>query len=143
MLTLVGSKWLSGEGSKFHPQRTQLETLEGRALKQKLLGYCGLLVNGQWWERWNAQLGYMKCEQGWESYQMMGGCQWHIAKYFQNQLEFSLIRWRTQQLSANKVVVVASSHHRSPGSITGESQMRGYVTVSQEAKLINFDIVNP
>ena len=52
----------------------------------------------------------------------------------------------------NKVVVAASSHHRSPGSITRESQTRHgqqsrpirlYVTTSQEAKLSNFDILNP
>ena len=44
-----------------------------------------------------------------------------------------------------------SSHHRSPGSTARESQIRAakqvpirrYVTVSQEAKLFNCDIVNP
>ena len=50
----------------------------------------------------------------------------------------------------NKVVVAECSHRRSPGSITQNSQIRvakqtpiwRYATVSQEAKLINFDIVN-
>ena len=52
-----------------------------------------------------------------------------------NTLEDATMVW-------NKVVVAASSHHRSPGSTTGESQIpaskqipiRRYVTVSQEAK---------
>ena len=51
----------------------------------------------------------------------------------------------------NNVVETASSHHRSRGSTTGESQERTAkqvsiwrcVTVSQEAKLFNSDIVNP
>ena len=51
----------------------------------------------------------------------------------------------------DNVVEIASSHHRSPGSTTGESQKRAakqvpiwrYVTVSQEAKLFNCDIVSP
>ena len=51
----------------------------------------------------------------------------------------------------DKVVETASSHHRSPGSTTWESQIRAakqvpiqqYVTVSQEAKLFNCDLVNP
>ena len=60
--------------------------------------YCGLLVNSQSWERWNAQLDYVNCQQGWEYYQMLGGCQLHVAKFFEGLLEFALIRWRTQQL---------------------------------------------
>ena len=51
----------------------------------------------------------------------------------------------------DKVVETVSSHHRSPGSTTGESQIgaakqipiRRYLTVSQKAKLFNCDIVNP
>ena len=51
----------------------------------------------------------------------------------------------------DNVVETVSSHHRSPGSTTGESQKRTakqvpigrYVTVSQEVKLFNCDIVNP
>ena len=52
---------------------------------------------------------------------------------------------------SNKVVVAASFHHRSPGSITQNSQMWAtkqtpiwrYATVSHEEKLVNYDIVNP
>ena len=51
----------------------------------------------------------------------------------------------------DKVVEAVTSHHRSPGSTIGESQIgaaeqipiRQYVTVSQEAKLFSCDIVNP
>ena len=51
----------------------------------------------------------------------------------------------------NKVVVAASSHHRSPVSVTWKSQtghgkqsrlLQRYVTVSQEVDLINFEIVH-
>ena len=86
----------------------------------------------------------MKYEQGWECHQLVGGCRRHEAEFFQGQLEFNLIIY-------NKVVVAASCHHSSPGWITQKVQIRAAkqapisrcVTVSQEAKLINFDIVNP
>ena len=47
-------------------------------------------------------MGYVNCEQDWEHYQMVGGCQWHVAKFFGSPMEFDLIRWRTQQLSETR-----------------------------------------
>ena len=93
----------------------------------------------------------MKCEQGWECYQLVGGCRWHETELLQGQLEFDLICSEDATIIYNKVVVAASSHHSSPGWITQKGQRRAakqapiwrYVTVSQETKLINFDVVNP
>ena len=70
---------------------------------------------------------------------------------FQSQLKFDLICLEDETIVCSKVVVTSSSHRRSPGSITQKSQIRTakqtptwrYATVSQEGKLINFDIVNP
>ena len=42
-------------------------------------------------------------------------------KFFQGQLGFGLIRSEDAIIVYNKVVVAASSHHRSPGSITWKS----------------------
>ena len=94
----------------------------------------------------------MKCEQGWEwvsSWQV--GADGMKQSLFQGQAEVGLICLEDATIICSKVVVVASFHRRSPGSITQKSQMRvakqtpiwRYATVSQEAKLINFDIVNP
>ena len=33
---------------------------------------------------------------------MVGGCQWHVGKFFEGLLELGLIRWRTQQLSVTR-----------------------------------------
>ena len=93
----------------------------------------------------------MKCEQGWECYQLVGGYRRHEVELFQGQLEFNLISSEDATIIYNKVVLARSSHHSSPGWITQKGQIRAakqapiwrYVTVSQEAKLINFDIVNP
>ena len=81
----------------------------------------------------------------------MGGYRRHEVELFQGQLEFNLISSEDATIIYNKVVVARSSHHSSPGWITQKGQIRAakqapiwrYVTVSQEAKLTNFDIVNP
>ena len=93
----------------------------------------------------------MKCEQGRECDQLVGGCQRHEAEFFQGQLECGLICSEDATIIYNKVVVAGSSRRSSPGWITQKSQIRPvkqahiwrYMTVFQEAKLINFDIVNP
>ena len=69
---------------------------------------------------------------------------------FQGQPELTLIYSEDATTVCSKMVVVANSHCGSPGSITQKSQIRAakqtpiwrYATVSQETKLINFDIVN-
>ena len=69
----------------------------------------------------------------------------------QGQLEYSLICSEDATIIYSKVVVAMSSHHSCPGWITQKGKIRAakqtpiwrYVTISQEAKLINFDIVNP
>ena len=82
---------------------------------------------------------------------MVGACRWHVAKFIQNQLEFGLIPFEDATNACHKVVVAVNSHHRRPGLISWKSQMwaakwirpiRRYVTVSQEAKLINSNIFN-
>ena len=94
----------------------------------------------------------MKCGQGWECDQLVGGCQRYEVEFYQGQLvECNLICSEGATIIYNKVVVAANSCHSSPGWITQNGQIRAlkqapiwrYVTVSQEAKLINFDIVNP
>ena len=80
-------------------------------------------------------------------YKLAGGCQWHEAKSFLGPAGV----WPNMFGGRNKVVVAASSHRRSAGSITQKSQIRAakqtpiwrYATISQETKLINFDIGNP
>ena len=94
----------------------------------------------------------MKCEQSWEcvvSWQL--GADGMKQSLFQGQPDLGLICSEDATTVCSKVVVVASTHRRRPGSITQKSQIRAakqtliwrYATVSQEAKLINFDIVNP
>ena len=88
----------------------------------------------------------MKYEQGWEYV-----ISWRVGADGMGQLKFDLIYSENATIVCNKVVVVASSHCRSPGSITQKSQIRAakqtpiwrYATVSQEGKLVNLDIVNP
>ena len=94
----------------------------------------------------------MKCEQCWECV-----INWRVdvnsmkQSLFQVQSEVGLICSEDATTVCSEVVVIASSHRRSPGLITQKSQIRAgkqtpiwrYATVSQEAKLINFDIVNP
>ena len=65
----------------------------------------------------------MKCEQGWECYQLVGGCQWHEAEFIQGQLEFNLICFEDATIIYNKVVVAMSSHHSSPGWITQKGKI--------------------
>ena len=75
----------------------------------------------------------------------------HEAEFMQGQLEFNLICLEDATIIYKKVVLAASSHHSSPGWITQKGQIPAakqapiwrYMTVSQGAKLINFDIVNP
>ena len=55
---------------------------------------------------------------------MVRWCQNHVSKLFQSQLESGLIRLEDVTNICNKKVVTASSHHRSPGSITGKSKIR-------------------
>ena len=94
----------------------------------------------------------MNCEQGSYCDQLVGGCQRYEAEFYQGQLlECNLIGSEDATIIYNKVVVAAGSRHSNPGWITQNGQIRAvkqapiwrYVTVSQEAKLINFDIVNP
>ena len=93
----------------------------------------------------------MKCEQGWECYQLVGGYRRDEAEFMQGQLEFNLICSEDATIIYNKVVVAKSCHHSSPGWITQKGKIRAakrafiwrYLTISQEAKRINFDIVNP
>ena len=81
----------------------------------------------------------------------VGADDMHEAEFMQGQLEFNLICLEDATIIYNKVVLAASSHHSSPGWITQKGQITAakqtpiwrYMTVSQEAKLINFDIVNP
>ena len=69
---------------------------------------------------------------------------------FQGQPEVGLICSENATTVCSKVVMVASSHRRSSGLITQKNQIRlakqtpiwRYATVSHEAKLINFGIVN-
>ena len=94
----------------------------------------------------------MESEQGWEcviSWQV--GADGMKQSLFQGQLKFNLISLEDETVVFSKVVVMAGSHCRSPGLITQKSQIQTakqtpiwqYMTVSQEGKLINFDIVNP
>ena len=94
----------------------------------------------------------MKCEQGLECDQLVGGCQWYETEFYQGQfLECNLICSEDATVIYNKIVVAVGSCHSNPGWITQNGQMRAvkqapiwqYVIVSQEAKLINFDIMNP
>ena len=70
---------------------------------------------------------------------------------FQGQLKFSLMSSEDATVACSKVVVVASSHRRNPGSIPWRSQILAakqtpipaIAIVSQQGKLINFDILNP
>ena len=93
----------------------------------------------------------MKCEQGWDcviSWQM--GANGMKQSLFQGQPDISLTCSEDATTVCSKVVVVVSSHRRSPGLITQKSQIQAakqtpiwqYATVSKEAKFINFDIVN-
>ena len=78
--------------------------------------------------------------------QLVGRCRWHVAKFFEGQLGFGLICSEDTLIVCNKVVVSASSHHRSPGSNTQKSLIQAakqipigrYATVSQGTKLINW-----
>ena len=93
----------------------------------------------------------MKCEQGWECYQLVDGCRRHEAEFMQGQLQFNLICSEDATIIYNKVVVATSSHYSSPGWITQKGKIRAtkrapiwrYMTISQEAKPVNLDIVNP
>ena len=79
------------------------------------------------------------------------GCRWRVARLCQGRLRFGLIRSEDVIIVCNKMAVAASSHHRGPGSITQKSQVWAAkqitiprcVTVFWEAKLFNFDNVNP
>ena len=93
----------------------------------------------------------MKCEQGWECViSWLLGADGMKQSLFQGQLKVDLICSEEPTVACCKVVVVASSHRRSPGSITRKSQIRAAkktpvwqsATVSLAEKLINFDIVN-
>ena len=93
----------------------------------------------------------MRFERGWECYQLVGGCRRYEAEFMQGQLEFNRICSEDATIIYNKVVVATSSHHSSLGWITLKGKIREakrapiwrYVTISQEAKPINFDIVKP
>ena len=84
-------------------------------------------------------------------YQLAVGAGGIKQSLFQGQPNIGLICSEDATTVCTKVVVVASSHRRSLGLITQKSQLRAanqtpvwrYATVSQEAKLINFDLVNP
>ena len=84
-------------------------------------------------------------------YQLALGADGMKQSLFQGKPDISLICSEDATTVCSKVVVVASSHRRSLGLITQKSQLRAanqtpiwrYATVSQEAKLINFDLVNP
>ena len=92
----------------------------------------------------------MKCEQGWG-----GVISWLVVadgmkqNLFSGQLKFNQICSKDATIACCKVVVAASSHCRSPGSITRKSQIQtakqtpiwGSATISLAGKLINFDIV--
>ena len=56
---------------------------------------------------------------------MVGRCRWHVAKFCQDELEFGLIRLEDATNNCNKVVLTASFHHRSLGSITQKNQIMG------------------